>query len=116
MERRIRINKLIFFHKKWARLLERLRFFVSFTYCHSLNSGNRGNVLPSVKKGKKEGLHMEAIQEHINCLAIHKLMNQLQRYFDIPPCNNLADYLAMLQVCGLVSSSQADGIREYYTH
>ena len=59
---------------------------------------------------------MAIIQEHINYLAIHKLMNQLQKYYDVPPCNNLADYLAMLQVCGLVSCTQADEIRAYYTH
>lgn len=59
---------------------------------------------------------MPAIQEHINNLAIHKLMNQLQKRYDIPPCNNLADYLAMLQVCGLVSCSQAEEIKKQYAH
>ena len=59
---------------------------------------------------------MPAIQEHINCLAIHKLMNQLEKRYNIPPCKNLADYLSILQISGLVSCSQADEIRKQYSH
>lgn len=51
---------------------------------------------------------------HINTIAIHKLMKQVEKAFDIPPCSNIAAYLAMLQVRGLVSRSEADAIREQY--
>ena len=53
---------------------------------------------------------------HINTKAIHKLMKQLQRAYHIPPCSNIAAYLAMLQVSGLVSKSQADAIRAQFKH
>ena len=53
---------------------------------------------------------------HINTLAIHRLMKRLQQRYNIPPTNNIADHLAMLQVCGLVSCSQAEEIRKLYTN
>ena len=53
---------------------------------------------------------------HINAIAIHRLMKQAQRLYDIPPTKNIADYLSMLQVCGLVSCSQAEEIRKLYTN
>ena len=53
---------------------------------------------------------------HINTIAIHKLMEQVQRLYDIPPCSNISAYLAMLQVSGLVSKSQADAIRAQFKH
>lgn len=59
---------------------------------------------------------MPAVAEHINFHAIHKLMQQIERRYNIPPCADLAAYLAMLQEIGLVSKAQADEIRKLYSH
>lgn len=53
---------------------------------------------------------------HINTLAIHRLMDQIEKRYNIPSTKNLADHLTMLQVCGLVSNNQAEEIRKLYTN
>lgn len=66
------------------------------------------------KKMKKGEIMMPAIAVHIEEIAIHKLMLEIERQHNIPPCSDLAMYIAMLETRGLVSSSAADQIRSLY--
>ena len=54
------------------------------------------------------------VTTHINELAIHKLMKQIEKIHNIPPCSNIKIYLAMLQVNGLITKLQAKEIENYY--
>ena len=63
-----------------------------------------------------DGEKVTTFVTHINAIAIHKLMKQVERLYDIPPTKNIADHLAMLQVRGIVTSNQAEEIRKIYAN
>ena len=45
---------------------------------------------------------------------IHSFMQIIQEKYNVPPCRDLAAYLAILETSGLVSAEQADKIRNHY--
>lgn len=53
-------------------------------------------------------------KQHAASQDIHNLMQALHQEHDILPCRDLAAYLTMLELSGLVSPEQVEQIEQYY--